>query len=41
MAIGWGWEYSREGEVLLKDLRAGGSLGDIGDTEEASMIKAF
>ena len=41
MAIGWGWECSGEGEVLLKDLGAGESLGDIGNTEEASMIKAF
>ena len=27
--------------MLLKDLGAGESLGDIGNTEEASMIKAF
>ena len=36
-----GWECSGEGEVLLRDLGAGGSLEDSGDTEEASMMKTF
>ena len=41
LAIGWGWECSGEGEVLLKGLGAGRSLEDSEDTEQASMLKAF